>query len=502
MKNYLILILLILIFAANSIANNEEGVGTTYYVDSETGSDANSGTNITTPLRSLEKVSAIEFKPGDNILLCRGKVFEGILKIEYKAGNKKNPIIVKDYGPEDVGKPLIKGGIQLGYSRYIEVKNLELTGQGIKVETWNARGGPEFPHFRFDNLYIHDSEPGILFVTANNGLQYFNDIIIRNCRLEDIKAYGAIYINKWSKENPHYHKNIKILSNKISRVTGAGIQLGKIKNCLIKGNDISYTGKDLTTGGDGLWTWYCEDLIAEHNIFKGATGHGDACGAHIDMGCRNIIFQYNLSMSNEGGFVEILGDCYNCVYRYNISINDGFRIKNKNGAHQHGKVFVLGGYVGKGLPKKGPFNNYIYNNTIYVKSDIRANYHIGRTSRGALFANNIIYMEGKVRHLSRSRKIKNIILDNNLVFGKPIPKTAFTTYTNNWSGDPQFKNAGGWKPKDYIPLNIEEIVDQSILLYKITEDTIGVVGGFEVKEDFFGNPIKGKPDMGAIEINQ
>ena len=36
-------------------------------------------------------------------------------------------------------------------------------------------------------------------------------------------------------------------------------------------------------------------------------------------------FNITTSYNNEGGFAEILGDNINCGYRYNISVNDGYR---------------------------------------------------------------------------------------------------------------------------------------------------------------------------------
>ena len=63
-----------------------------------------------------------------------------------------------------------------------------------------------------------------------------------------------------------------------------------------------------------------------------ANGPADSAGCHIDFNCDNVIVQYNLSVSNAGGFIEILGNNYNCSYRYNVSVNDGHRIKGKNNA--------------------------------------------------------------------------------------------------------------------------------------------------------------------------
>ena len=47
-------------------------------------------------------------------------------------------------------------------------------------------------------------------------------------------------------------------------------------------------------------------------------------------------------------------------------------------------------------------------------------------------------------------------------------------------------------PEDYIPMNIDIIKDKGI--------NIPFKGGVEpLDRDFFGNPIIGKPDLGAIE---
>ena len=61
-------------------ANTEEPssvVGTTYYVDSQSGDDSNSGTNINAPWKSLNKVTETTFSPGDRILLKSGSVWNG-----------------------------------------------------------------------------------------------------------------------------------------------------------------------------------------------------------------------------------------------------------------------------------------------------------------------------------------------------------------------------------------------------------------------------------------
>eukprot|EP01031_Cornospumella_fuschlensis_P016501 gene16501-20170_t len=147
--------------------------------------------------------------------------------------------------------------------------------------------------------------------------------------------------------------------------------------------------------GSGLWTWGTSDVVIEKSQFLNANGPGDSAGVHIDYNCRNVIVQYNLSANNAGGFCEILGNNFNCAYRYNVSVNDGHRIKGKDGAFQDGKTFWLSGYTGGKSPRRGPTNTYFYNNTIYVGDEIVAKVAVAPTAEGVLIANNIFHFSGR-----------------------------------------------------------------------------------------------------------
>ncbi|OPZ01054.1 MAG: hypothetical protein BWZ10_03533 [candidate division BRC1 bacterium ADurb.BinA364] len=78
--------------------------------------------------------------------------------------------------------------------------------------------------------------------------------------------------------------------------------------------------------------------------------------------------------------------------------------------------------------------------------------------------------------------------------GKPLVDTSPIV------ADPRFKNPGGFDPADYIPANREAVKDRGIRIEALPGDDVGLFLGLDVKEDFFGNPISGLPDMGAIEI--
>jgi hypothetical protein len=103
--------------------------------------------------------------------------------------------------------------------------------------------------------------------------------------------------------------------------------------------------------------------------FLYANGPGDSAGAHIDYNCDNIVLQYNISAYNAGGFCEILGNNYNCMYRYNLSINDGHHYKSIDGAFKK-ENFMVKRFQGEKKKRKGPVNSYFYNNTIYSNTSM------------------------------------------------------------------------------------------------------------------------------------
>ena len=505
----------------------------TYYIDSNIGNDVYNGLSESTPWKTINKVNQRNFTTGDQILFKRGQTFIGQINLTSDSGTIEQPILISAYGDTSLPRSIIDAGtnnsaIYLQLCEHIEIADLEITSGGIEITAWSNSNVPEvYNDYHLHDLYIHDvaASTAISFIVGNTSNRTFSDIIIENCVIEDIIGAG-ITINKWAgtnsdgtpaTPNAYYHENLTILNNTISRVNKAGIQIGKVDNALVKGNLTSNTGYNnaIDGSGSGLWTWYTKNVLVEKNTFMGARGHTDSCGAHIDIGNEKNIFQYNLSIDNEGGFVELMGKNNGSIYRYNISINDGTRIKgvaspgtNYGNALQYGNVFWLGGYTGQNGTREGPYYTYIYNNTIYTHLGISPNFQIEDTAENALIANNALYLRENPTYNSNgpnlynsSAQNNNLNYSNNLTWRDWRFDTLgnyFNTF-NRYSGNPQFVNLNGFSAVDYIPQNSNRIVDQSINISPLDGDTILSTSDLTVTEDFFGNPIIGQPDIGAIE---
>jgi len=71
--------------------------GTTYYVSSSGGSDANNGTGVSIPWQTIAHVNGQTFQPGDSVLFKRGDVWNESLA-PASSGSSGNPIAFDAYG--------------------------------------------------------------------------------------------------------------------------------------------------------------------------------------------------------------------------------------------------------------------------------------------------------------------------------------------------------------------------------------------------------------------
>jgi hypothetical protein len=259
--------------------------------------------------------------------------------------------------------------------------------------------------------------------------------------------------------------------------------------------------------GDGGYVMGCKNVLVERNTFMNAMDyHADGAGFHVDVNNSNVIYQYNLSVSNNGGFAEILGNNSQCAFRYNISVNDGWRVRDDTHKVAEGKCFFLTGWtVNAGY--HGPSNCYLYNNSIYVDASLPSTFHLGKTLDGVLIANNIFHLRGvvsdstKLAWGNKDSKVRNVFFKNNLYAReKLLPSTLLIRDESPMIGDVQFRFPGGVDAKDYIPTARELVKDRGIVIPLLPGDNFGVTGGITLSRDYFGNPITGLPDLGAVEL--
>tara|TARA_B100000989_G_scaffold148080_1_gene110335 strand:+ start:99 stop:1841 length:1743 start_codon:yes stop_codon:yes gene_type:complete len=476
MKRFLLIFALVFSSCSQVQYGDKNDAGYSYYFNSVTGDNANLGTKEK-PFKSLDHLNNIKLSNGDKILLSNGSTFLNTIDLINEDG-----IEICNYKTDENNKlPTInsKGKIAsifIENSSNIKINNVEITA--------NGGGANEFLHkklktdLRAGILYlvtdnkVHDSltissviirdvfyeNPGYIRnkgeVRTPNGTKSYGwgirvlnlsesgnleNISIKNSRFTNISHTAIRFIGNRERQ----FKNLEIYGNDVFRTGGPGMVFNSTRNLFARANDINYSGSFDDTRkwgrGSGLWTWGSSYAVISQNKFQNANGPADSAGCHIDFNCNDIIVENNLSRNNAGGFIEILGNNYNCSYRNNVSINDGHRVKGKNGAFQEGKTFWLSGYIGRGRERKGPFNSYIYGNTVYVGKDITPKIAVDKASKGVYVTNNVFYFENDPVMVLGDQyrpdpgggsEIKNVVFENNIFKKNHWPKDVLIQPSN------------------------------------------------------------------------
>ena len=334
------------------------GTGTTYYV-SPGGDDGNDGKSQATPWKSLDKVMASTFGPGDSVLLEGGAPFVGCLT--FIGGNVQStpgaPFTLGAYG----GKPFELTASCSGARRAA----IDLAGVDGAVVTDGVIRGNQGGAMYGVRL---GQDPGAVM----HGLR------VQNCDISGFYSSttsdvgGEIFLDGF----PGGLDDAKILNNVLhgqdgptskddNGIAGLGITK-KVTNLLIQGNvvhDIGGKADDLAEAtGSGITVSGVDGAVVQYNVVHHGGGNATTCGgptgilgyqsSHVTIqynevyamgpagtlpagacgwsghglvaGVTDSLVQYNYAHDNRGpGFYgHVSGTWSTNVYRHNISQND------------------------------------------------------------------------------------------------------------------------------------------------------------------------------------
>ena len=412
-----------------------------------------------------------------------------------------------------------------------------------------AENGTTMSHVTLEGLNIHDvdgniynkhmANGGIYFMAhyarenknaadntwLQNHISRFDHITIKNNIVKDVDRWGiavgyTAYLNfidaAWGDGSidddliaKYGQTNVTIENNYVKGAGGDAITLMYCDRPVIQYNvgdsvskhmnDVDYP-HDREHGGRyggwvaaGIWPWRCKDPIFQYNEMynnlNSEHGNGDGQAWDADYG-DGTLYQYNYSYGNSFASLMICNQyAINTTFRYNISQND------RRGVFD--------------LPSNGP-GNHIYNNTVYIGKDSAV--LTGRSNSQAKFENNIFINATDTKKTETWNR-------GNQHGGQTYDKNMYVNYANKPASDSNavevadvktvLANAGhapsapkadgsvygrsgsefdGYKPVDNSP---------AINAGKVISD----MNDYAVTNDFFGNTIKGTPDLGAVESN-
>lgn len=328
--------------------------GMEYYVDNQTGNDANQGTAPGSAWASLDRINAFEFKPGDRVLFKAGCVWKGQLAV-HSSGEARNPIRYAAYG--EGGMPRIdadgafEDGVLIHNAEYVEIGGLEITnhGEGEAMRRGVhllAENAGTLHGVVISGLFIHDvngtekrkDSGGIIFRTRGERTPTrFDGLRIERNIVWKVDRSGiAAQSSHWKRTAWFPSLNVTIRENWVGGAGGDGVVPWATDGALVEYNIVQGANERAGSYNAGIWPWSTDNSLFRFNRASGVKTTLDGQGFDSDYNSRNSVFEYNLSHDNEGGFFLIcspggrdpkdnLGN-QGTIVRNNISKNDRARI--------------------------------------------------------------------------------------------------------------------------------------------------------------------------------
>ena len=444
---------------------------------------------------------------GVNTIVVNEVDFDRTVKFQFSSGNLEfNEILLNNYPIfEGTTKKLIGfGGSENSWG---SGKNIRF---GIKV----VASTKDLENFIFNNLYIHDIYPtpnlidnihlgyGIKLETQSdtisNMLNTISNIKVTNTTITRTGHYG-LWIKSLGVNGIDTIKNKRIFVENcmFENTGGSGFVPNKSEDIVVQNCIFNYTGSSIDERmwkrGSGMWPFDCKNVVAQYNKFLNARGPMDSYGAHIDYGNENVVFQYNYSYNNEGGFAEILGDNINCGYRYNISVNDGYR-EDPNGIpwNKKGKIFWISNYCGNNTVRCPSVGTFIYNNTIFLNDSLNPEIYFWPNVGDVHIYNNLIEVSqnGEVIPTLIENDLNELYISNNIFYDSSRFDLDSDLENNALYANPMLLNSnylGENNPEEYKIQNNSPAIGNGFLING-SNDTLDYLkhnGGL----DYFGNSV-------------
>ena len=351
-----------------------------YHVDCRDGSDAHDGRSPATAWRSLERVNAKVFSPGDSVLLRRGTRCTGALWPK-GSGEPGRPIRLAAYGVGPL--PVVDAGgaesaVRLFDQEHWEIEALEATGgspYGIRVS--GSRG--VLRHFRLRNVVVHGvggevkaKTSGLVVFDAGGGGQTFEDVVIDGVTAYDSTQWAGIVVHgaAWADKGLRA-RQVTIRNSIVHDVFGDGIVLFQVEDGLIERSAAWRTGlqpRETIGTPNGIWTWRCRRCTVQwtEGFFVDSPGV-DGGVYDIDWGNDDNVVQDNFGHDSMGYCASVFAAAgettTNSTVRRNVCVNNG---RSPKLALRQGDLFVSTWEGGKLDGVR------IHNNTFYWNPPVDA----------------------------------------------------------------------------------------------------------------------------------
>lgn len=519
---------------------------TTHYVDCGHGDDAAAGTSPDTAWNSLAPVDAATFGPGDEVLFGRGSRCAGVLA-PHGSGTVADPVVAGAYGtgplPQLAGEgsraTVLLDGIE-GWT----LKDLDISNEGPPPAPGVLRTGIEVDEngtgsgYTIEDDVIHDvnsspvvptpgitlphslglgaieGEPGALesslstwegnvedfenYAKVSGGIEFgaaggsFSNVLIQGNTLVNVDREG-MYLQNIYLQGGQAGSGLVVQDNSLHDIGGDGIVAVGSAGALIQHNTLSGFNEEGTSFNAGIWAFNSSNAVLQFNsVSFGQHGPEDTMAYDIDGGNTDLVFQYNLSFDNTGGFLML---CNNTA----LSFGGG----------------IPGPPPYTGVPNGGSIVRYniSQDDSAVARGVIDAPFACATEYDIQIYNNSIFTTDPRVTTMMENTDDSTAQLMNNIIVG-PGPQAQIYDSTATWSHNlydgvscvlrqgvdpnPVVASAGFVDPG--TATSIDDATGYELLTGSPAIGA-GVVVADNGGRDFFGNPVPsdGAPNIGAYQ---
>jgi len=422
-----------------------------YYVSSG-GADASAGTAEAAAWKSIARVNAASFRPGDRVLFQAGRDFPGNLRLGANSAGRSNaPVVITSFG---AGRARLRSGGETGITvenaGWVTISNLVVVGdgatnntgygvrfenglegfqrlEGVRVEAVEACGfgmfglfisGRQagFEHVRIVGCDLHDNLRAGIEISGrldwNSPLYAHADVEVRRCRAHDNSG------------DPLYVKNHSGSGMVLYQVDG-----GRVADCRAWGNGRLCRQAN---GGVGIWACASRGVVIERcESFENRTGGGDGGGFDLDGGSTDCVLQYNYTHDNDGPGLLVY------TYRYASHSDRGNVVRFNVSDHDSRKTRTYAGLWVRN-DGNGMTGLKVYNNTVRMGpwSDQAA--YVDGNGVEAEFHHNLLVGGAQTAALRVEHPVATLRFQHNLYWGEGSPLRI------RW-GESEFGTLAAWE---------------------------------------------------------
>lgn len=530
-----------------SITRSAQVEGATYYV-SAAGDDANAGTSETGAWRTLDKVNATTFKPGDRVLLRSGDTWTGQLWPK-GSGTAGHPIVIDAYGsgakPSIQGNGTVGDAVRLNNQEYWEIRDLDVSNMipagvtpGANLGDFRGIGvhgdnGQILDDILIDSVDVHDvtgelnwiggsssdNSPGVNWGTGwdrskNTGGIVFGTGVANPTSPGDPTTFSGITVQNSKIRNTSFAGiTIKQYTGSTSGTTSTGWGTRRTANdplfaphtdVILRNNYLTQSGTAF--GADGIYMTDTRDGLVEGNVLDhvGVSGIETYAADRVTVQYNEIFGTTQKQGSADGNGMDPDIATTNQLFQYNYLHDnvDGILLCGCGSAAFGSAVIRYNVVVGSTrwnlhMSQVGGTVAHVYNNTFY--STTASNMVTGSVGGTVTLTNNIFASRRPNPTLLNNSNVAYV--NNAYAYGvQPLAKDTSAVVV----ADPLFvdPNVAGPYGSDSTPAQLTTAKG-----FSLQPGSLLIDGAKDITDrgprDFIGTPLVAgaRADLGAFEYH-